>query len=52
MGEIEKYLQFKVQDTGIGIKQEDRSKIFTMFGKLESTAKMNTSGIGLGLSIC
>jgi K+-sensing histidine kinase KdpD len=23
-----------------------------MFGKLEATANMNTSGIGLGLSIC
>lgn len=23
-----------------------------MFGKLESTANINTSGIGLGLSIC
>lgn len=23
-----------------------------MFGKLEATAKINTSGIGLGLSIC
>jgi K+-sensing histidine kinase KdpD len=23
-----------------------------MFGKLEATASMNTSGVGLGLSIC
>lgn len=23
-----------------------------MFGKLEATAKINTSGVGLGLSIC
>eukprot|EP00347_Sterkiella_histriomuscorum_P016734 403352055 len=41
-----------VQDTGIGIKQEERSQLFTLFGKLESTAQINTSGIGLGLSIC
>lgn len=27
-------------------------KIFQMFGKLEATAKINTSGVGLGLSIC
>ena len=41
-----------VKDTGIGIKEEDRSKLFTLFGKLDSTAHINTSGIGLGLSIC
>ena len=39
-------------DTGIGIKEEDRSKVFKMFGKLEATASINTTGVGLGLSIC
>lgn len=48
----EKYLEIRVSDTGIGIKDEDRNKIFTMFGKLEATAEINTNGIGLGLSIC
>lgn len=41
-----------VSDTGIGIKEEDRKKLFCLFGKLETTAGINTSGIGLGLSIC
>ena len=41
-----------VCDTGVGIKDEDKSHIFKMFGKLESTAQMNTSGVGLGVSIC
>ena len=41
-----------VCDTGIGIKDGDKEKIFKMFGKLEATEKMNTSGIGLGVSIC
>jgi K+-sensing histidine kinase KdpD len=41
-----------VCDSGIGIKNEDRMKIFQMFGKLEATAKINTTGVGLGLSIC
>ena len=41
-----------MQDSGSGIKWEDRSKLFTLFGKLEQTAKINTTGIGLGLSIC
>jgi signal transduction histidine kinase len=41
-----------VSDTGIGIDKNDRNKIFKMFGKLDSTAQINTSGVGLGLSIC
>jgi two-component system, sensor histidine kinase and response regulator len=45
-------LQIAVRDTGIGIKPEDRDKIFQMLGKLEATASINTSGVGLGLSTC
>lgn len=41
-----------VSDTGIGIKEEDKSKIFKMFGKLEASTKINTTGVGLGLAIC
>jgi signal transduction histidine kinase len=41
-----------VRDTGIGIRQEDKEKIFQMLGKLEATASINTSGVGLGLSTC
>ena len=48
----DEFLSFKVRDTGIGIKKEDRHKIFQMFGKLDATANINTTGIGLGLSIC
>lgn len=45
-------LKVKVIDTGIGIKDEDKLKLFSIFGKLEVSAYINTSGIGLGLSIC
>ena len=45
-------LEVSVRDSGIGIKKEDRDKIFQMFGKLEATASINTTGVGLGLSIC
>lgn len=45
-------LEIRCRDTGIGIKKEERGKIFEMFGKLEATAHINTSGIGLGLAIC
>ena len=40
-----------VQDTGAGIARSDFGRLFTRFGKLLRTAEMNTSGIGLGLSI-
>lgn len=40
-----------VIDTGIGIKKEDRVKLFKLFGTLQNTRQMNTQGIGLGLVI-
>ena len=43
-------MQIVVRDTGIGIRKEDRDKIFLILGKLEATASINTSGVGLGLS--
>lgn len=46
-----KELHVTVSDTGIGIKQEERDKLFEMFNKIDNTIKQNTSGIGLGLSI-
>lgn len=44
-------LVISVQDTGVGIKNKDRIKLFKLFGKLQSTRDMNTQGIGLGLVI-
>ena len=38
-------------DSGVGIKQEEQSKLFTLFGKLSSSSELNTQGVGLGLSI-
>ncbi len=45
-------LIISVYDTGIGISEDNRKKLFKLFGKLEETASINTSGVGLGLSIC
>eukprot|EP00347_Sterkiella_histriomuscorum_P012729 403367440 len=50
--EFNHQLSFQVSDQGCGIKSDDKKKLFTLFGKLEATAKINTSGIGLGLNIC
>lgn len=44
-------LLVEVIDTGKGIAAEDFPKLFTRFGKLHRTAKMNSEGIGLGLTI-
>jgi signal transduction histidine kinase len=42
-------LFFLVEDTGVGIKQEDLCKLFRTYGKLEATQHLNARGIGLGL---
>ena len=47
----EQITKVSVKDTGVGIKEEDVPKLFQRFGKLEQTSKINTSGVGLGLSI-
>jgi len=44
-------LEIQVIDTGIGIKQEDMSKLFKLFGFLDTTKELNSKGIGLGLHI-
>jgi len=45
-------LQVQVCDSGKGIRDEEKVKLFTMFGKLQRTADVNQEGIGLGLTIC
>lgn len=44
-------LEITVTDSGIGIKEEDQSKLFNLFGFLDSSKELNTQGIGLGLHI-
>ena len=46
-----RFLEIQVEDTGIGIKKEDMTKLIKLFGFLESTKELNTKGIGLGLHI-
>lgn len=41
----------KVKDTGIGIPQEDLSKIFTRFFRAKNAVRMKTEGSGLGVYI-
>ena len=41
----------KVQDEGVGIKQEDYDKLFKKFSRLENHLTSKTQGNGLGLYI-
>ena len=44
-------LDFAVQDTGIGIKEEDISKLFQEFERIEEKRNRNIEGTGLGINI-
>lgn len=50
--EEEILLKVSVEDTGIGIKKEDLSKLFQSFRQLDSKRNRNIEGTGLGLAIC
>ena len=49
---IEDKLITSVEDTGIGIKEEDLPKLFKFFGKIRENSELNPTGVGLGLAIC
>lgn len=44
-------LHFEVEDTGIGIKEEDLPKLFAEFERIEEDRNRNIEGTGLGMSI-
>lgn len=44
-------VHFEVKDTGKGIKQEDLSKLFTAFERIEELENRHIEGTGLGISI-
>jgi signal transduction histidine kinase len=45
-------IQVSVQDTGIGIPEEEQPKVFQRFYQVDSSATRAYRGAGLGLTIC
>ena len=44
-------LKIEIKDTGIGIKNEDKKKLFNSFQQVDSKRNRNVEGTGLGLAI-
>ena len=45
------FLQFEIQDTGIGIPKKEQKNIFSEFKQVENFLQKTVNGTGLGLSI-
>ncbi|MBR5422164.1 MAG: response regulator [Lachnospiraceae bacterium] len=50
-GEITR-MRLSIRDSGIGIKSEDRERLFAAFQRVDESRNRNIEGTGLGLSIC
>ena len=48
---VENFVEIKITDEGVGIKQEDFDKVFKKFSRLENHLTSTTQGNGLGLYI-
>ena len=46
------WIEFSVQDDGIGIKPQQLEKLFDSFYQVDNSATRKYGGMGLGLSIC
>jgi len=42
---VEGYVDFSIKDTGIGIKESDKEKLFKMFGRIEPSDQLNPGSV-------
>ena len=49
---VNELLKVHIIDGGRGIRATEMKKLFSLFGRIERTAKENVEGIGMGLTIC
>lgn len=47
----DRWVELQVQDTGMGISEEESARIFTRFFRTQAARKAEIPGVGLGLSI-
>ena len=45
-------IQIAVTDTGVGLSEEDKKKIFERFYRVDDARHREQGGFGLGLNIC
>ena len=48
----EKTVRFAVSDTGCGIAEADKERIFDKFSQVDGSITRESTGSGLGLTIC
>ncbi len=49
---IDNYFKVSISDNGVGIRKEDKSKLFNKFFRGEKSRSRKFGGTGLGLAIC
>lgn len=46
------FLRFEVQDQGVGVRGEDKERIFDLFEQADGSLTRQYGGVGVGLTIC